>query len=58
MKVLLKGTVSIILIDPTSKDGNVRLTTVPLKAISLVKYELDISDFVSLNCLFSFVGSL
>ena len=30
----LKGTVSIILSDPSLKDGNASFTTVPLKALS------------------------
>ena len=41
--------VSVILSDPPCKDGNALFTTVPLKAC-LIKYEIDIHVFVSLNC--------
>ena len=32
--LMFKGTLSVILNDPTFKDGNARFTTVPLKALS------------------------
>jgi len=40
-KNCVKGTVSVISIDPQSKDSKVQFTAVPLKALS-IKYELDI----------------
>ena len=32
----MKGTVSVITSDPPCKDGNVRFTTVPLKALFII----------------------
>ena len=44
--------------DPPCKDGNALFKTAPNWKIFLIKHELYINVFVSLNCLFSFAVSL
>ena len=45
LEVQIKGTVRVFLCDPPCKDCNVRFTTVPLKALSDIKYEIVIHFF-------------
>ena len=53
----VKGTVSVISSDPPFADCVAWFTTVPLKALSDLKYELDMHVFVYSNCLFLFAVS-
>ena len=48
----LKGTVRLISSNPPCNDCNCRFTTVPLKAISLINYELDIDVYYFENIIF------
>jgi len=42
---MVKGTVSEVSSDPPCRESNARLTTVHFKALSLIKYKLDINVY-------------